>query len=198
MHNDIIEVTKVLEAGGGFGLTAAGDKVYIPRSVTAAARVASGQRYHAVLVPNAYAPERNPFMAVRVASRPTDFDLVDAMHDYPLIEDPQDFIDDMGAPTNEEADIAPEHERPRYDDVANWALQRVLGGGKWTLRNLMLDAFGAGQYQRATHIRYMVAISNKLNYAHRRGELARAEVRQSADQLKPSRIVWAANWKDLF
>jgi len=36
MHNDIIEVTKVLDVGGGFGLTAAGDKVYIPRSVTAA------------------------------------------------------------------------------------------------------------------------------------------------------------------
>lgn len=196
MRNDIIEVIRVLDAGGGFGLTCPeGEKVYIPRSVTAAARVVAGQRYHAALVPNEFAPERNPYMAVRVMEA-VGFDW---LQDYPLVEEPQDFITDMGAPAHEDGSDEPDGPPPPpYDEVAEWALERAMAGGSWTLRQLMDEAFGDGQWRRATHIRYMVAISNKLNYAHRRGELARAEVRQEAGQIKPSRIVWATDWKDLF
>lgn len=159
----------------GFGVTVPdGVTVYIPRGVVVASGIAEGNTVTAQVVPNHYRPEKCPLMAIRVTIGQAHEEV-----ELPSIED--DGVD------------------VQRDEAANAALKLVKEDAEpWTLRDLMDEIFGATGWSRATHHRYMVAISNKLNHAHRRGEVARAQVWQRGDQQKPSRVVWASDWRELF
>lgn len=176
MDNRQIFIQTITPHGAGFGVTVPeGQGVYIPRSIVAACRLEEGDTVVGQVIPNAFKPENCPLMAVRV--------------DKPDRPEP-----DNALPSTEDegTDMA-------RDDAANAALELVNEeDDPWTLSDLMDELFGPDTWSRATHHHYMVAISNKLNHAHKRGEIARAEVWQRGGQQKPSRVVWARNWKELF
>lgn len=169
-------IQTITQGASGFGVTVPdGLVVYIPRSIVAVCRLQEGDTVTGDVIPNTFRPDHCPLMAVQI-QRP---ERPEQAEQLPSVED-------------EGSDMA-------RDDAARAALELVNeDDDPWTLSEIMDELFGPDTWSRATHHHYMVAISNKLNLAHKRGEIARAEVWQRGDQQKPSRVVWARNWKELF
>lgn len=150
-------------------------QIYIPRRVLhAIGGVKAMQAYDAVIVPNKFS-DTIPYMAVFVKPRE---------------EAAQTQI--SAAPTEATPPCPPAPEM-----AVDAAMALLASGGTWTMKSIMDRLFGRGMWSVALDVIAYSAIRSALTDRHNAGTLAQANVYQSADQTRPSKCVWAADWREL-